>query len=1413
MRNVSLTTATDTVLFANKIELKTSPLQLLLKKIYIRKLEISNANITLAEFEDSTWNIDRALNSIVNVDDKEPRDEKANVQDEESSPFPYLIVVNSFSLQNVDFSNRSIMFRDTTVFHPVLETDDLILRNLSLDLEAQIDIASSDFKIDLSHLSCKTNIGNFNLNKLSGEFDLSTKYAEVKNLYLLSDSTELSLSARLDKFNLFGSIDLFDFAEFPLKANLTASPFNFDDLTSFIGATDMLKGRPFVELEVSGVFGDFEFTKMNVELGKTSFEATGGIKNLNTPSNFIVEAYITNSNLHYDDAYDLLLPLQLPKFDHLYLTDATAYFQGYPTQFYATVFANTSGGKINGDVFLNTQEDELEYDVSVETENLNAFMFTGSDTKINSSISVQGKGTSPDTWDAEIICEIDNSLFGNYTIDSLTLSAEAITLAADLNLRGIINSARLNMSGDIDYNDQNIPKYDLSGQLKNFNFAEFSMDSTLQSNFNFDFELIGEHVDIDTISGNFILSLNNSFLNKRQIPDANLELGLIRDGDERNINLSSDFADFNIRGNFALSDAIDLLAYETEIISMLFTQKSDDLSIFDEEADNTSSEEIFPEVIDKEIEIDYEFNFKDLSLVALFLNIDELDISGNGSGSIKNDSLNFSINTGINFNYLLYKKEDSFYLTNFESNISFSRNNRSLVFDNLFGTLSVTSNELFAGVKLQNLYFDMVFNENILFINSEVGIGNDLLCEMEGSLNMSNSHQELVIDRLWTEYKNLPWENKDPIYVEFTDEYIDIKNFSLHYEEAALNMRGKAFASGKLELLLSTNNVPGIIFSRYLFDSNQNRLQSDFDLSSSITGTVDEPKISAFMSATKVFYDKTNLGQVSNQLSYADGKLTSSFFLLDADGHTKVTAVGNIPIYLGLGENRSYNPDDKISIEIETVDFDLKQFGNAIPAVTNQHGIIDAKIKILGDYSDLHYNGKIDIPDLQFRSAHNNLVYAVKSLILLDDDRIEISNFQLSNAGETIFGGTMNGSGKIYLDGFNIREAELSSNGELTILSNFSQSVSPSLYGDLYIGTKDDLKFTYKNNNAFLEGSMLLKGMDLTYILGSTGGNLSNDNFIYKIMVDSSKLDLAKLKVAQFLSDIDKQKEASKIQGKNPFDFNLFVEVENNAKLEFIISKALNQKLIVFATGDLDFRTIEGIPNAQGEFFLQPGSKYEFIKSFEADGSIRFESDITNPFLDVIATYETTHQFVGTNVEEDIAVKISLQGRVDEIGKNLAGNPENTGIYVGQRNIANNLKDERYDMADAFSMILVGKFKDDFSAIDAEALENNTTSLINSVLSNFASSASGGYVSDIKLNNLTREARNVTVSGKIKNVRYKIGTSIGNTPEQISKTNLRIEYLFNPNFLIRLERKKPIIGDFSDPELINEFGLKYRFEF
>ena len=285
------------------------------------------------------------------------------------------------------------------------------------------------------------------------------------------------------------------------------------------------------------------------------------------------------------------------------------------------------------------------------------------------------------------------------------------------------------------------------------------------------------------------------------------------------------------------------------------------------------------------------------------------------------------------------------------------------------------------------------------------------------------------------------------------------------------------------------------------------------------------------------------------------------------------------------------------------------------------------------------------------------------------------------------------------------------------------------------------------------------------------------------------------------------------------FDYEMGVTIEDPVEIVFILSKAANQKLTVNAAGTMRFERTSGQQFIQGEFTVLSGSKLEFIKTFAAEGAIRFESDVTDPYLDIISTYQSDYFDVQDQTTKPVAVKLKLTGPLSNLGRNLTENTDNINVYVGQRNIQDNVPDTRLDVSDAFSFVLIGKFKNDLSADQRTELGNQINSEIGNVagsflgpvLTGFVNSAVGEVVHDIRLGQ-TQQATTFSISGRIKNVKYTFG---GTTDvfQNVNQANVKIEYLFNPNFLMRFERKDPVLQTNSFEEKITELGLKYRFEF
>ena len=829
-----------------------------------------------------------------------------------------------------------------------------------------------------------------------------------------------------------------------------------------------------------------------------------------------------------------------------------------------------------------------------------------------------------------------------------------------------------------------------------------------------------------------------------------------------------------------------------------------------------------PEIINSELGFDYKFQFKDFSLIAKFLGIEQLDIIGDGHGHVQNDSSRFSINTSLDLDYFINKSQNYlFYLSNLEANLNFSRDNLGQTFEKLFGAVSMTGKRLFSGTNINDIEADLIFNQNKLFFNISANLDTLLNTELEGNLAMTPFEQELSFDRLFFDYKGIGWENKNTIRTILKEGNLHLLDLSLHHENSVISVEGSLNQDGSQDIFIRADSVTGDIINNYLMGNKKQNIGANLNLITHIQGSLEDPTINVDLDINQISYDQIKFGFLKCNLDYFKENILVDIKFLDAFKNVDKPLLiinGNIPINLSMQdvEGRLISTQN-VNLTLKSSNFNLNTFGDLLPAITNQKGALFADLQIGGTLDNLSYKGRIGIVDGTFRVRANKMDYKAGLVLQFKDDVIRVDSLVIQNARGAKLSGQMYGGGRFVLEGISLKEAKVIMSGDLAVLSQDSRSVSSTVYGDLLVGTNGDFIYSYIDNRSSVKGSLSIKKSELTYSTGQESIGSSGNDFIYQILIDSTKIDKEELTFqklvasAQFLRDQTEDNLGSNVD----FDYDIDVRIEDEAKFTFILSPVWNQKLVVQTIGKLRYESINGIPRAQGEIVLQQGSKLEFFKIFDAEGTLRFESKISDPYLDIIAKYSGT--WIDANEQsQDVVIKMRIIGPLSQLGRTLASKSENFSVYVGARNIANNIPSSKYDDADAISFIIVGKFKDELTAQDknrigSETALGTTTSFLGSVLSGFVNSAVGDLINDIQLSQAGKDTR-FSVSGKFQNVKY----SIGGTQEvfqNIYKANIKVEYLFNPNFLIRLERKDPIVQSSGILEKINELGLKYRFQF
>ncbi|MFA7227947.1 MAG: hypothetical protein WC061_02845, partial [Melioribacteraceae bacterium] len=728
LRNTSLIVDNDTLLFARKIEIKTSPLQLLLKKIFVRKILLEDVKIRMLQDQAGAWNYEKLI--------------KQTPDDTTKSSFSFLIQANDIQFRNISFIRQSNANLGSQQVYTELNPEDLRIADLNFSAQAYADVEKSNYLLIIKELSLRPNLSRFNLKFFSGEFAVTKEFASISNFYFLSDSSELRLDARLDSLNLFGDVELDDFKNYPISLDARAKSFNFDDLSSFIGSTEILKGNPSMELKARGKFGDFRIDKFSLDYKDSHFEIDGRVRNLNRPEKLFITAKITDSDINYKDINTLLPTLKLPEYARLRLTNLNLDFEGEPLNFKSRFEGNIDDGKLLFNARMNLASDPVSYDISFETDNLDLSPVLDIPTQLNSRGSLIGKGFSPVDMKNDFDFIAGDSRINSYAIDRMSLNSHSIDGTTNLRLDAASDNLTASINGDLSFDKDTIPAYSLVGQLKNLNLAKFLKDEKYESNLNFYLSADGRNFNPDDITGILRVGIDSSRFQGERISNSDIQCTFSKETDgSRQIKLVSDFADFNINGNFSVQKAIDLIAYESQTISGIISKKIRELnplSIVLPQDGKDSTITFLPSIVEEDLKFNFGGTFKDIELLSKLTGYERLDLSGEFGGNVKNEAGKFSISANLDLDYfVMMQKSGTIYLSGFNTDLNFTRDNRSLSFDRLFGTASLTGKRFYSGSNVKAIEADITFNQSKLFFSASANIADMIDAGLDGIILMT----------------------------------------------------------------------------------------------------------------------------------------------------------------------------------------------------------------------------------------------------------------------------------------------------------------------------------------------------------------------------------------------------------------------------------------------------------------------------------------------------------------------------------------------------------------------------------------------------------------------------------------------------------------------------------------------------
>jgi len=1417
LNNTALVQEQDTLLFAEKIELRTSPLKILFKTIYVRKIELTNANINFLKDNSGELNLSKLV---------KPSGEE-EIKDSTPSEFTFKIGVANLTLNNVNFNLQSFENKNSTEIYESLNTDDLRLKNINLSLNAFADFSGKEIRLTINGFSVKPNLRGFEVKNLRGDILINNDEVIVSELNIKTQRSNFSLNVSAKDFPVLGGE--IQIEEVPLRLELNANKFNFDDLTNFVPATEILQGSIKTNIRTRGTLNNLNILNLDIALNNTRLRGQGNVENVTHGDRMMIDMNFQESYINPATPDSLLRTIDIPVYaDYGSIIFDTLYFKGEPLKFNAGVNAKTIRGEFDAILSMDLTQTDMVYDIKLNTQSLDLFPVINLPTSLNSNIVAKGKGTSPESMNNHIKVignwsEIQNR---NYQRLYFDLTASRGDLNYDLSFKSDTISG--DVSGKINFADLTNPAYEINASLRNFNIANIIRGSELETDLNINISADGNHFDPDSIELFAVFALDSSTVENIELNDKKVIVDLRNDHrGGRVINVVSNLADITLSGQFSILDIGSLIAAEVDLITDFIDNGIEKIN--PSKIDVSYSPPGQQQLPEHMVDINYAIEFKDFELLSLLLGSTEMEIDGDISGIFKRNGNSLSVSAILDVNYFKYLEEGELYFISGMKLIAEVDNDFSSEFPSSFtSNIDLSVHDLFLNEKFHNVDLTAEINHQNVTLDFNGQLDNYLTTKLNGSISLNDNITSLLLDSLLITYNNFDLWNRDKIDVTYSNEQFLFNDFKMTHNPGNIELKGLFSFNNDQNLSLYITNLSGKDVSRDVFKmAPENVFISDIDLTAFWQGTAASPLLNLNLTVDDIRIKKSKIGTLITSLNYDNQVLDVRLNFLDTLYNIqspKLKIRGLLPIDLSLQNSESKEYDKELHLSLEANDFELVTLSGLIPFIRGFNGELIGGINIDGTMEDLNLSGKAAIHDVSFTAKPNNIKYEAYASVLIEGNEILIDSLYVKNTEGTLGGGMIIGGGIITHNNLEIEKMSFNANGQLKVLAKETRAAIPTVLGDLSITTLGDIVYSYDDNENSLSAELIInKGAIVTIVPARSGFSSSSDGYIYKYKQPSySNDEKALIDSLIVLSDIKSRQEGIEPSRPNNLNLQLKIDVNDEVKIVYVLSPEFKQNLTAYLAGDFEYTIVNNNPIARGQLNLLQGSKLEFIKPFDALGSVRFFDELNNPYLDVTATYQDyylTSDTVGvTSGEKEVEIRIRLEGPLNDINQNFIQKEGNISVYIRDNSLGDYQLDATKTSSDAIMFIIVGKFTDDATNQDRNVAASTAASFAGSLVGSFLNQQFGNYIRSVRFQQVGSETK-FSLMGKADISTLEFRYEIGGTSQvfqDLTRANVAIET--SPitslrNLILRFQRRDPLQGSSTYGEMINEFGLKYRFDF
>ncbi|MCE2502519.1 MAG: translocation/assembly module TamB domain-containing protein [Chlorobi bacterium] len=853
----------------------------------------------------------------------------------------------------------------------------------------------------------------------------------------------------------------------------------------------------------------------------------------------------------------------------------------------------------------------------------------------------------------------------------------------------------LRASGWYDVRESGLPKYRGAVETDRLNLADITLNPEHETELGLTLVVEGIGLEPDLMDGTARLRVTDAVLPSGvALRPFGVDVTLHRNENERHLALNSDFLDARVEGIWRFESLLPALTGGfkklVNYISRKGTYSSDEFDFI--LADDFEIEPIL---------VEYEFMPRDLSLLKAFIQGTTIQMDASLKGTITGTSqlLGITARGEINeFNYENGDQDVKFGGTTVDAEIW---NISSGSMDDLLDAeIALRSDSLIYvnDLRIALPHLDLSFRDGLLTANGATMIDNTYSVALDGKIDVLDDRGYAVaMDTLivgWS--RGLKWRNIDPVRFVLADEKVDIESFRLVREGAELiSITGEFLDYNRFdELRVSVTGTSLEALQPFIVDPKTLEMLETLsgslqDLDVVVNGTLDAPKIKGHLNVDGLKYTNIQIGDLELDIDYRDQNLTGKVRILrpltiDALSNVSLATVKieSFPIDLAMASRDERIITGKpVLITAQTKELPLAIVGPFTPSLVIQRGTANLDFTLKGSYPRLTYSGNGRINDGIMTVETTNISYIANGKFEFRENRVDITGVVLNNLPSDYPRGVARANGSIRFDGFipelfdvNIRTGDEG----LLVLSDATQTVNDAYYGDLVVATQENiLHFGGSYAEPTLTGEIVVLNSSLKYPYRETSAAFVDhvefteyDEWVsqrekqYGPILSDEQLKENEIKapdelkgadadsiqpdgLAKTVDQMQRQSDAgiSKPIPRGTFAdrlrTDLRISLESGATIIVEIGPLQELRLNLVNDGlPLDFKMKGRDMSLRGTVRLVEGSKFIYLKTFDARGTVSFEEDIENPSFDISGVCQGRH----TSTNESFTVTARLTG-------------------------------------------------------------------------------------------------------------------------------------------------------------------------